>query len=343
LCLSTDPLVKTRLLKPAASFALLMVMACCGQTAMSQEQSAQARQEFLDRNYPFIEPGQDPPGRYAPNEKLGGRSSWQGKMGWRTRHGEAIVIWDLGKPSRIENAQFVDGSRGGVHHTLDHGFRRRASGERLWMYGRIDIRPDDVVFIDGDQPVYQPPAQGQAPDLEADLARDPAFLAAIKDDRFALAVAKVFENRTFYKHDDSRAWDCGLRQVAHLVANLRGKGESYHDYFPTHGSLSGTYPDDRPGIERRWQSEIDRILKSLAEGPPRAVHLDDLNAWLGPGSHSAEEVRRAGASGSSNEAHRSRSNVIVPTAVCPTRTALTISGVRNVSLSPSSRKKRVWF
>jgi hypothetical protein len=40
--------------------------------------------------------------------------------------------------------------------------------------------------------------------------------------------------------------------------------------------------------------------------------------------------------------HRSRSKVIVPTAFCPARTALMISGVQIVSLSPSILKKRVW-
>lgn len=39
--------------------------------------------------------------------------------------------------------------------------------------------------------------------------------------------------------------------------------------------------------------------------------------------------------------YRSRSNVIVPTALSPTRTALTISGVRRINLSPSIVEKRV--
>jgi hypothetical protein len=147
---------------------------------MSQTLDTANRQEFLDRLYPFIERGQEPPGRYEPSEKLGGRLAWQCQMGWRTRHGEAIVIWSLGKPNEVEKARYPDGSQGEARDTLDHGFRRRASGERLWVYGRIDIRPDDVIFIDGDQPLYQPPPQGEVPNLEADLARDSAFIAAIR-------------------------------------------------------------------------------------------------------------------------------------------------------------------
>jgi hypothetical protein len=260
---------------------------------MSQTVDAKNRQEFLDRLYPFIEQGQEPPGRYAPSEKLGGRLAWQGQSGWRTRHGSAIVRWSLGKPSDVENALYPDGSRDVARDTLDHGFRRRATGDRLWIYGRIDIQPDDVVFIDGDQPVYRPPPQSEVPNLEADLARDPSFLAAMKDDRFTLAVLNVFDNRSFYKGQDSREWLCGSRRAAVLVANLRGKGESYHDYFPGHASLAGTYPDDRPGIEQQLQSQIDEVSRSLTKDPPVKVMVDDLAAWLGPGHHSAEEVRGA--------------------------------------------------
>jgi hypothetical protein len=204
------------------------------------------------------------------------------------------VRWSLGKPSGVENALYPDGSRGEARDTLDHGFRRKATGDLLWIYGRIDIQSDDIVFIDGDQqPVYRPPPQSEVPNLEADLARDPSFLAAMKDDRFTLAVLNVFDNRSFYKGQDPRDWICGLSQAAALVANLRGKGESYHDYFPDHASLAGTYPDDRPGIERQLQSQLDEFSKSLTKEPPVKVMVDDLAAWLGPGHHSAEEVRGA--------------------------------------------------
>jgi hypothetical protein len=283
--------MKTSFFAPLAS--LMIIAACCGQTAMSQNLNAKDQREFFDRNYPFLQPGQEPPGRLAPNDKLKGMMTWQGQMGWRTRHGEAIVFWSLGKPIKVENALYPNGSRGEADHKLDHGFRRRATGERLWLYGRIEIQPDNVIFVDGDQPVYQPPLRGEVPNLEADLARDPAFLAAIKDDRFALAVVRVFGNRTLYKGQDRRAWSCGLRQAAALVANLRGKGESYLDYFMGDAALTGTYPDDRPDIERRLQSRIDEISKSIAKGPPLGMRPEDLFAWLGPGKHSPEDVRRA--------------------------------------------------
>jgi hypothetical protein len=285
--------MKTRLPAIICLATLAIVAICRGHTAMSQTLDPKDQKEFLDRLYPFIEQGQEPPGRFAPSEKLGGRLAWQGQMGWRTRHGPAIVIWSLGKPNKVENALYPEGSRGEARDTLDHGFRRRATGDRLWTYGRIDIRPDDVVFVDEDQPVYRPPPQGEMPNLEADLARDPSFLAAIKNDRFTLAVLKVLDNQSFYKGQDPRPWLCGQSRAAALVTNLRGKGESYHDYYPSHATLAGTYPDDRPGIERRLQSRIDQISKSVTKDPPLGVRVEKLATWLGPGKHSAEEMWRA--------------------------------------------------
>jgi hypothetical protein len=271
----------------------MVAAACCGSVARSQTLDTEDRQEFLNRYFPFIEQGQEPPGRYAPSEKLNGGLRWQGQRGWRTRYGNAIVLWNTGEPIEVENARYPDGSRGEARDTPNHGFRRRATGERLWVYGKIDIRPDDVIFIDGDQPVYRPPPQGEVPDLEADLARDPAFLEAIQDDRFTLALLRVLENRNFYKGQDPRAWPCGMSQAAALVANLRRKGESYQDYYPGHAALAGTFQDDRPDIERRLQSRIDQAMKALMTDPPLSVPLEDLTTWLGPGKHSPEEVRRA--------------------------------------------------
>jgi hypothetical protein len=145
-----------------------------------------------------------------------------------------------------------------------------AQGQRRtpWIYGRIDIRPDDVVIIDGEQPIYQPPPQGDIPNLEADLVRDGAFLAAIKDDRFALSVRTVFDNRSFYKGQDPRSWVSGERSAAALVANLRDRGESYHDYYPGFAGLRGTYPDDRPDIERRLRHASTRFR---SRSQPRSV------------------------------------------------------------------------
>jgi hypothetical protein len=243
---------------------------------MSQTPSDLEQEKHLDAYYPFIEQNQEPPGRWIPAGD-GLESNWQGKLGWRTRHGAAVVIWSLGRPKQVIAALYPDGSRGEARDTLDHGFRRRSTGDKLWIYGKIDIRPDDVLFVDGEQPpVYIPPAQTEVPDLEADLARDAAFLAAIQDDRFAAAAYTIFRNRDFLKVSNNGRWGCGERQAAVLVANLRGRGECYHDYFLGEG-LEGTYPDDRPDIARKLRSEIARLTELLAS--PSGERASRRRGW----------------------------------------------------------------
>src|ERR1022692_392261 len=100
----TDPPMKTRLRAIACLVSLILIEVCCGHAAMSQTVDGWDRQQFLDRYYPFIEQEQEPPGRFAPSEKLGGLLAGQGQSGWRTRHGHAVVIWSLGKPNEVENA-----------------------------------------------------------------------------------------------------------------------------------------------------------------------------------------------------------------------------------------------
>lgn len=233
------------------------VLLATGTTGMAQSTklSEEEHQAALDRHYPFVEQGSEP-GRSIPHDTLPGRV-WSGQMGWRTRHGPAVVRWDTGRPRRVELARYPDGPRGVAEHMLDHGWRRRDG--RGWIYGSIEIGPDDVTFVDGVQPVYQPPPRTDVPNLESDLARDPAFLAAIMDDRFANAAYAVF-NRSFYKGDDLRPWGGGDRAAARLLANLRGLGESYQDWFP-HGGLVGVYPDDRPEREAWLRAQIEQLSR----------------------------------------------------------------------------------
>lgn len=190
------------------------------------------RDEHVAKKFPFIEQGAAPPER--------------GLRSWRIRHGPVIVWYSTGKPFRAEGARLPDGSRGDVAYVLDHGWRRRAGDGRHWVHGSVEIRPDDVQFIDDRQAVYVPPPQTDVPNLEADLARDEAFRAAILDDRFANATYSALRNGVFLRGGDVRAWSSGDRQAAALVSNLRGLGESYQDWFP-YGGLDGVYPtEDRP-------------------------------------------------------------------------------------------------
>jgi hypothetical protein len=212
-----------------------------------------------DQHYPFIEQGAEPPGRFGPDPKRPDLRTWSGQAGWRTRHGSAIVWWSLGKPFKVEFARYPDGSLGEANHTLDIGWRRRAADGRHWIHGSVQIDPEGATFTDGTQPAYVPPPQTDVPNLEADLARDPAFLADVQDDRFAHAVYSVL-NRSFYKGDDERPWGGGSRMAARMLRDFRGRGESYQDWFP-YGGLTGIYPDDR--VER--ETALRRIIEQSSQ------------------------------------------------------------------------------
>jgi hypothetical protein len=227
---------------------------------MSGEEIDKEEQEHLDEFYPFREQGAPPPGEWA-------NGRWIEKPGWRTRHGKAVVLWSFGSPSRVTDACYPDGTRGEVQDTLDLGYRRRSNGPLHWLYGTIDVRADDVIFMDAlEQPKYSPPRVTDAPNLEADLARDAAFIQSLRDDRFARTTYWVFRNRDFLKGGDERCWSCGDRSAARLVSNLRGLGESYQDYFPW-TQIDGIWPDDRSVHEARLRKAVEEAARPL-EPPP---------------------------------------------------------------------------
>jgi hypothetical protein len=265
--------------------AFVVAHASTGAAQMEPRVSDEELKAFHDKHYPFVEQGAEPPGRSVPDPRNPRLSTWSGAMHWCTRHGPTIVWMGLGRPFRVDSARYPDGTRGVAQHMLDYGWRRRAADGRRWIHGHIEITSDDVIFTDGAQPLYTPPAPSEVPNLEADLARDPDFLAEVQDDRFAHGVYAVLRNRTFYKGQDERDWLCGDRQVAGVMRDLRGLGESYQDWFP-HGGLRGVYPDDRAEREAMLRKQIaessqpfsfDRHLSAIPAAR-RAEILKELEA-----------------------------------------------------------------
>ena len=67
-------------------------------------------------------------------------------------------------------------------------WRRTADGPpKKYQWGKLEITADNVVFHDLDAPRSEPPAFDDKPNLERDLATDPAFVSALADADFALA------------------------------------------------------------------------------------------------------------------------------------------------------------
>ncbi len=151
-------------------------------------------------------------------------------MGWLTEHGQALVYWFYGIPFDAWDARFGN-LRIDVQRTLDLGFRRKAKGDRRWIYGTLAIDPSDVTFTDGKQPrhVYPPPKDG--PDLPRDLAFDKAFQTDLRDDMFASALYTSLAKQGFVNITTGQWQDFGERHAAEITAAVRNCGESYGDYF----------------------------------------------------------------------------------------------------------------
>ncbi len=208
-----------------------------GTAAMSQDQLDPALRKHLDALYPFIDQNAEPPGRWRPNEARPGQS-WSGKSGWRTRHGKAVVQWLHGRPIHAWDASLSDGTEIEVSATMGSPlpWRLRLPGEpRRWQHGTVEIRPDSVTFTPGELPPYEPPVATDGPNLEADLARDEALRRRLADEAFADVLYAYLKNGEFWKEGGDRISVIGLSSGGGLVANLRGHGDTYIDYYPRGG------------------------------------------------------------------------------------------------------------
>ena len=178
-----------------------------------------------DQFVPFIDEGDLAPGCWGPDK------IWKGKPAWRTRHGEAVVSWLLGEPYEAWSVRLADGSRSDVKFALGYQTHRRlVVGSKLWVHGSLEISPHDVLFVDGPQPTYAPPASMGDPNLEAELAADQQFCTGLADDHFAVAAYWALSNSRFAKGHYPHVSEFDDEGAAWLMANLRGLGEVYSDF-----------------------------------------------------------------------------------------------------------------
>ena len=103
---------------------------------MNDERDESEYRAWLDEKFPLVAEGGPLPCGWVEGQDNNGaktviagvKAHWTGSTSWRTQHGVATVYWDLGKPKDVFEALYPDGSRGRVGYTLDHGYRRRATG-----------------------------------------------------------------------------------------------------------------------------------------------------------------------------------------------------------------------
>ena len=267
-----------------------MAVRASGDVAMSKKLTDAEHCEFLDRHFPLIEHGAEPPGRYV-NDEFNGPPvrRWSGQTSWSTRHGDAVVRWSRGRPVYVEHAALPDGTPVRTGNVAGDGlshWRYQVSEEpRRWLHGSIEIRPDGVAFTVGEQPSYAPPAQIGLPDL----AYDRALRDRLVDADFADTLYAYLKNGEFWKHGGDRIWSIGLSSAAGLVADLRGRGDIYTDYYPHGGNLGG----HRVAVFDEIAQLLNRLgWRKATEGDKIAAAVftrRDLDSWEARTSASAHE------------------------------------------------------
>jgi hypothetical protein len=179
-------------------------------------------------------------------------------IGCRTRHGVATLYWScLGQtsPNHARKALLPDGTRGDVQSRTTGWWRRKGSGDKRWIIGDIDIRADDVVFVDrASQDLrYEAPSDDC---LERELALHRPFVDALADDKFA-AVAHSMLMHLEWMRIGARetGWIHGLHG---MIADLRNKGEDYLDF--KFNDYPGTLTEAEMAKHGRRMREIMRSL-----------------------------------------------------------------------------------
>lgn len=188
--------------------------------------------------------GQPKPGGYVDKNETQ-TSTWSGVVSWGTIHGSATVKWVLGHAHGIWGAVRPDGT------VVDYceisspygsaSWRFKNEDGRSYTHGTVKITDDGVTFtaVDG-LPVYSP---GTRPDsLEAALAADPIFIGRLQDDAFAYAANDYLSDRIFRRDTASEGrWSMTPRQIAKMIADMRGLGETYVDFYRFSGPFSAKH------------------------------------------------------------------------------------------------------
>jgi hypothetical protein len=170
---------------------------------------------------PLLAPGAEPPGRFVNGQ-------WQGQLDWCSRHGPAMVQWQIGFPTYVWNALGPDGRRVDLLGRYPASDQFRVDGAEVAVHGRILITPDDVEFV---------LVEGRpGPDLDDDrralfdlLRSDQSFMADLSSPASAGALYHAIENTEFVA-ESGAVFAFGQRSAADFVAALRDVGEDYLDF-----------------------------------------------------------------------------------------------------------------
>ena len=183
------------------------------------------------KDIPVVDVGGPFPGGWKLDEESGYRV-WKGEMNWVTLHGDAKVRWMLGSPMAAFGAMLRDGGRIERVETFSPAhkdwWRRPNQTGDGYVSGRLSIEQHGVVFTD--EPMPEVKGRGG---LEDDIEAHPKGVELLRDDGFAGALNEYMKNKDFRRDGESDGkWGLSFRSIAGMIAEIRGIGESYTDFYP---------------------------------------------------------------------------------------------------------------
>ena len=185
-------------------------------------------------NLTELKSGEQPPGVWV---EVNGRRQWSGLSSWVTRHGSAVCQWIFGRPSRLRGVMLPSGETAELWNveSLLPDFRwRLENADGTFTYGDVVLNEKTPVFIpSGVVPRHwrgDTEHESSKPDLEADLLKSDLAKILCADDNFANDLYAGLCNVTWI-HSSGVEWDCSWRYAGGIIADIRGRGEIYLDFY----------------------------------------------------------------------------------------------------------------
>lgn len=182
-------------------------------------------------NLPVVDAAGPYPGGWRQKDGASVKT-WQGETSWITRHGDGTVRWLLGRPVAAYGASLAGAGtleRCETFSPFDQQFWRRPNPYGPgYVTGLLTISNDGIVFVDAPRPVDDEEPIG----IIADMLAHPDAKALFQKDGFAGAFNEYLRNADFRRNGtDDLGWSASFRAIGGIIANIRGIGESYLDFY----------------------------------------------------------------------------------------------------------------
>lgn len=185
--------------------------------------------------------GAEPPGHMILER---GKVRWSGELCWQTRHGPATMLWIAGRPAEAYDAILPDGNRAPVVSQGDPeaGTWRCLMQDGLFEHGSLTVLENEIAFQVSETGLQQP--QRPKGSLSATLLSAGGVGEAARDRMFAEEIYGALCS-VLWTHGSGKEHFGTWMQAAETAAALRGKGETWADYFlcGNEGDVSGEVED----------------------------------------------------------------------------------------------------